>query len=209
MGQHYLDPVQYILAKDTESPVEIETDAPVQYLDAVGTWHRIRMKYADGCEIILDGENKQTDSDFFSGPKGKLSKSMKSDIPNLDQKLAQLSDPEPPLADFIQAVKTRKKFALNEINGHRSCTLINISSRSLCKPGACSTSIPKNNGSSPTRKRTATSVSQRVLRGRSEVLSPSPLPRRPRLVVSRRSGNFRRLEACRCKKQRFVRIAVT
>ena len=26
----------------------------------------------------------------------------------------------------MKAVKTRQKFALNEINGHRSCTLINL-----------------------------------------------------------------------------------
>ena len=58
MGQHYLDPVQYILGKDNESPIEIEADAPAQNADAVGTFRRIRMKYADGCEIILDGENK-------------------------------------------------------------------------------------------------------------------------------------------------------
>ena len=37
-----------------------------------------------------------------------------------------MSDPEPQLTDFIQAVKTRKKFALNEVNGHRSCTLVNL-----------------------------------------------------------------------------------
>ena len=37
-----------------------------------------------------------------------------------------LPDPEPQLTDFIKAVKTRQKFALNEINGHRSCTLVNL-----------------------------------------------------------------------------------
>src|SRR2546430_15432988 len=42
------------------------------------------------------------------------------------QKVKALPDPEPQVTDFVQAVKTRKKFALNEINGHRSCTLINL-----------------------------------------------------------------------------------
>ena len=30
------------------------------------------------------------------------------------------------MTDFVVAVKTRQKFALNEINGHRSCTLVNM-----------------------------------------------------------------------------------
>ena len=30
------------------------------------------------------------------------------------------------MTDFQQAVKTRKKFALNEENGHASCTLVNL-----------------------------------------------------------------------------------
>src|SRR5438094_4814602 len=68
MGQHYLDPVQYILAKDNESPVEIEADAPPQHPDAVGTWRRIRLKYADGCEIILDGEDKDKNAAYIAGP---------------------------------------------------------------------------------------------------------------------------------------------
>ena len=59
MGQHYLDPVQYILGKDEESPVSIEADTQPQHPDAVLPWRRITIKYADGCEILLDGENKE------------------------------------------------------------------------------------------------------------------------------------------------------
>ena len=131
MGQHYLDPVQYILGKDEESPVEIEADAPKQDLDAVGTWRRIRLKYADGCEIILDGEDKDKDAAFLAGPGGKIMKGFKSDIPGFESKVAALKDPEPLLTDFVEAVKTRKKFALNEVNGHRSCTLINLAKTAL------------------------------------------------------------------------------
>ncbi|MGV3772820.1 MAG: Gfo/Idh/MocA family oxidoreductase [Verrucomicrobiales bacterium] len=126
MGQHYLDPVQYILDKDNESPIEIEADAPKQDSDAVGTFRTIRIKYKDGCEIILDGENKMTDAAFIQGPKGKLTKAFQSDIPDLQKKLEGLPDPEPQVTDFVEAVKTRKKFALNETNGHRSCTLVNL-----------------------------------------------------------------------------------
>ena len=126
MGQHYLDPVQYLLGKDDTSPVEIEADAPQQHPDAVSTWRRVRMKYADGCEIILDGEGRETDAPFLEGPDGKLFPEFKSDIPNLAGKLAEFPDPEPQLIDFSEAVRTRRKFALNEANAHRSCTLVNL-----------------------------------------------------------------------------------
>lgn len=126
MGQHYLDPVQYLLDKDHTSPVAIEADAPPQHPDAAGTWRRIRMVYADGCEIILDGENKDADAPFIEGPEGKLYRGFRSDIPNLDAKLAQFPEPERQLTDFAAAVRERKPFALNEQNAHRSCTLVNL-----------------------------------------------------------------------------------
>jgi predicted dehydrogenase len=131
MGQHYLDPVQYLLGKDNDSPVEIEADAPKQDRDAVGTWRRIRLKYADGCEIILDGENKDKEAAFIAGPNGKILKGFKSDIPDFEKKVAELPDPEPQVTDFVTAVKTRQKFALNEMNGHRSCTLVNLAKTAL------------------------------------------------------------------------------
>jgi len=126
MGQHYLDPVQYILGKDDTSPISVEIDADPQDADAVGSWRRIEFTYADGCKIILDGENKDKNAAYLEGPKGKIFKDFKSDIPDLDKKLAALPDPEPQLTDFHEAVRTRKKFALNEQNGFRSCTMVNM-----------------------------------------------------------------------------------
>ncbi len=126
MGQHYLDPVQYILDKDHTSPVEIEADAPQQHPDAVGTWRRVTLKYADGCEIVLDGENRDTQAAFLEGPEGKLYKGLKSDVTGLREKLATLPEPEPQQVDFADSVRTRKTFALNEANGHRSATLVNL-----------------------------------------------------------------------------------
>jgi myo-inositol 2-dehydrogenase/D-chiro-inositol 1-dehydrogenase len=131
MGQHYLDPVQYVLGKDDESPVEIESDAPPQDKDAVGTFRYIRMKYRDGTEIILDGENRDKEAAFIAGSKGRIMKGMKTDIPDFQRKVAALADPEPMVTDFVQAVRTRSRFALNEVNGHRSCTLINLAKISL------------------------------------------------------------------------------
>ncbi|GAB3260988.1 Gfo/Idh/MocA family oxidoreductase [Larkinella harenae] len=126
MGQHYLDPIQYFLGKDDTSPISVEIDAPQQHPDAVGTWRRIEYTYADGCKIILDGEGKDVNSPYIEGPKGKLYPGFKSDIPDLQKKLAAFPDPLPQVTDFAEAVRGRKRFALNEANGYRSCTLVNM-----------------------------------------------------------------------------------
>lgn len=126
MGQHYMDPVQYFLDKDDTSPVSVEVDAPQQHPDAAGVWRRIEFTYEDGCKIILDGENKDENVPYIEGPEGKLYPGFRSDIPDLEKKLAAFPDPEPQVSDFVEAVKKREKFALNEANGHRSCTLVNM-----------------------------------------------------------------------------------
>ncbi|HRT90560.1 MAG TPA: Gfo/Idh/MocA family oxidoreductase [Bacteroidales bacterium] len=126
MGQHYLDPVQYMLGKDDTSPVYIEIDAPQQHWDAVGSWRRITFTYADGCRIILDGENRDKDAAYIEGPYGKIFRGFRSDIPDLQKLIDTLPDPEPQITTFTESVLTRKKFALNEENGHRSCTIVNL-----------------------------------------------------------------------------------
>jgi myo-inositol 2-dehydrogenase / D-chiro-inositol 1-dehydrogenase len=126
MGMHYLDPVQYLLDKDGTGPVEIAADCPQQHPDACGSWRRVEMKYADGCAIVLDGEDRDKGAPFLEGPKGKLYRGFESDIPRLKDMLASLPDPEPQVTDFPQAVRTRTRFALNETNGHRSCSLVNL-----------------------------------------------------------------------------------
>ena len=126
MGQHYMDPVQYLLGKDDTSPIFIEVDAPVQDKDAVGIFNRITYTYADGCQIVLDGEGKDDKVAYIEGPKGKLYKNFKTDIPDLDRKLAEFPEPAAQQTDFVDAVKNRKTFALNEANGHKSCTLVNL-----------------------------------------------------------------------------------
>jgi myo-inositol 2-dehydrogenase/D-chiro-inositol 1-dehydrogenase len=126
MGQHYLDPVQYLLGKDDTSPVKVEVDAPEQHHDAVGSWRRIEYTYADGCKIILDGENRDKDAAYIEGPNGKIFRGFKSTIPNLQSFLETLPDPEPQITSFTESVRTRKKFALNEMNGYHSCTVVNM-----------------------------------------------------------------------------------
>lgn len=126
MGQHYLDPIQYILGKDHEAPISVEIDADPQDPEAIGVWRRIEFTYADGCKVILDGENKDTSAAYMEGPKGKIYKGFKSDIPDLKKKIDALPNPEPQITDFHESVRTRKKFALNENNGFWSTTMLNM-----------------------------------------------------------------------------------
>jgi predicted dehydrogenase len=126
MGQHYIDPIQYFLDKDETSPVSVEIDAEQQHPDACGTFRKLTFTYEDGCKIILDGEAKDPGAAYIEGPKGKLFKDFVSDIPNLKEKLAMLPDPAPQVTDFLESVRDRTPFALNESNGFRSCTIINM-----------------------------------------------------------------------------------
>ena len=126
MGQHYLDPIQYFLGKDETSPVLVEVDAEQQHPDACGTFRKITYTYEDGCKIILDGEGTGPAVPYIEGPKGKLFNGFKSDIPNLKEKIALMPDPAPQVTNFLDSVRYRTPFALNESNGHRSCTIINI-----------------------------------------------------------------------------------
>ena len=128
MGQHYLDPVQYILGKDNTSPIKVEVDAPQQHPDAIGIWRKITYTYEDGCQIILEGEGFESGDNvpYIEGPKGKVFKGFQCTIPDVMNKLAELPDPAPQNTDFINCIKTRQKFALNEVNGFRSATIVNM-----------------------------------------------------------------------------------
>ncbi len=131
MGQHYLDPVQYILDKDNDSPVEVEAYAPwPPHPDAVGLWGRVWMKYRDGCTIILEscewGDQETKGKPYIEGPKGKVYRGFRTDPPDLAEKIKHLPDPEPMISDFNVAVRTRRKFGLNEVNGNRSNILVHL-----------------------------------------------------------------------------------
>ncbi|MBM4085971.1 MAG: Gfo/Idh/MocA family oxidoreductase, partial [Planctomycetes bacterium] len=130
MGQHYLDPVQYILGKDDTSPVEIEAVAQwPQHPDAVGLWNRVEMTYADGCRLILEsGEwgEKTEGQPYLEGPKGKVFRGFVTDPPELKDAVDGLPDPEPMVSDFKVSVLTRQKFGLNEVNGNRSNMLVHL-----------------------------------------------------------------------------------
>ncbi len=133
MGQHYMDPVQYILGKDDTSPVKVEVDATQQHSDAIGIWRKITYTYADGCQIVLEGEGFESGNKipYIEGPNGKVFKGFECEIngetrPDIMSVIAELPDPEPQNTDFIECVKSRELFALNEGNGHRSATIVNM-----------------------------------------------------------------------------------
>ena len=63
---------------------------------------------------------------FLEGPNGKTYRGLRSDIPDFHRKLAQFPEPKPQVTDWADAVRNRKKSALNEANGHRSCTILNL-----------------------------------------------------------------------------------
>jgi predicted dehydrogenase len=131
MGQHYLDPVQYILNKDSTSPLEVEAYAPwPAHPDAVGLWGRVEMTYDDGCRLILEsgewGEPVVQDAPYIEGPKGKIFRGVRFDPPDLADAIESLPDPEPMISDFNVSVRTRRKFGLNEGNGNRSNMLVHM-----------------------------------------------------------------------------------
>jgi myo-inositol 2-dehydrogenase/D-chiro-inositol 1-dehydrogenase len=132
MGQHYIDPVQYLLGKDNTSPVKVEVDAPQQHFDAVGTWRSITYTYEDGCQIVLwGGDYGEPDTPYIAGPNGNVYRNFVCDIPDWEKKLAEFPEPKEQNTDFIECIHNRQKFALNEINGHRSATIVNMGAVAL------------------------------------------------------------------------------
>lgn len=128
MGQHYIDPVQYILGKDDDFPVKVEIDAPQQHPDAIGIWKTITYTYADGCKIILEGEGFESQGKvpYIEGPLGKVYKGFECTIPNVQDIINELPDPKPQNTDWVDCVHNRRKFALNEDNGYHSATIVNM-----------------------------------------------------------------------------------
>ncbi|MCX7045647.1 MAG: Gfo/Idh/MocA family oxidoreductase [Candidatus Sumerlaeota bacterium] len=136
MGEHYLDPIQYWLGKDEESPVEIEADAPPAHPDACGLWGEVRMKYADGTTLILDsgewGKPPQAGQPLLEGPKGKVwgEGASKTDPAGLFSGLDSVPAP-PKLISFPEAVRSRQRCGGNEESSHRSASLMHLANAAI------------------------------------------------------------------------------
>ena len=140
MAQHYLDPLQYLLCKDDTSPVKIDYVGPKQHPEAVGRFDRLTLTYADGTTVILDGDESLKDEPLLRGANGlcvykkaKGGKTLRIKDNNgwwpeekVLAKLNELPEPAPQQTDFMDSVRTRKQFCLNEQNGFRSCTMFNL-----------------------------------------------------------------------------------
>jgi predicted dehydrogenase len=140
MAQHYLDPLQYLLCKDETSPIRVDYIGPKQHPEVVGRFDRISLAYDDGTTVDLDGDESLKDEPLLRGsnglcvyPKAKGGKTLRLKDANgwwpeekVLAKLAELPEPAPQVTDFMESVRERKTFALNESNGFRSATMFNL-----------------------------------------------------------------------------------
>jgi len=143
MGQHWIDPIQYVLGKDHTGPVRVETHAPrPAHPEACGLWGRIRLTYADATTITLEsgewGEVRQGRVPFIEGPKGVVFRDPKrrnltAEPDGLFRRLAGYVEP-PEMIGFAEAVKTRSRAPGHKPNakeGHRSVTLLHLANISI------------------------------------------------------------------------------
>ncbi len=121
-GQHYLDPIQWIYAKDYTSPVEIEAYAPPSHPDAAAMWGWVELKYADGLTFVLDGREWGKPYDRKEARHVEL-----SDLDEASQKkVLAMPDPPKPIT-FPEAVRTRKKSVGHAEAAHRAATILHLS----------------------------------------------------------------------------------
>jgi myo-inositol 2-dehydrogenase / D-chiro-inositol 1-dehydrogenase len=121
MGQHFLDPVQWIYGRDDTSPVEIEAHAPPAHPEVTGMWGWVELRYADGLTLVFNSGEWGQPYDRKKARKATL-----NDLPEEErQKVQALPDPEP-LRTFAEAVKTRKPAGGNPEAAHRCATLLHL-----------------------------------------------------------------------------------
>ena len=140
MAQHYLDPLQYLLCKDDTSPVKIDYTGLKQHPEAVGSFDRFTLTYADGTEVILDGDVSLRDEPLLRGSNGLCVYKKAKEGQTLRIKdangwwpeekvlatLASLPKPKAQQTDFIDSCRTRTPFALNESTSFRSSSMFNL-----------------------------------------------------------------------------------
>jgi len=120
MGQHLLDPICYAMGKDDTHPVEIIPHAPPAHPDVTGMWGWVRMKYADGVELLIESAE-------WGEPLGLPEKRIsRRDLNAEELKILDALPDEPALLGFGEAVKTRKQSGGNADVGHHSICLVHL-----------------------------------------------------------------------------------
>ena len=121
MGQHKLDPLNWIYGRDDTSPTEITPYAPPAHPEVCGMWGWVEMKYADGFTLVVE-----------SGEWGERYSRKKargvslSDLPEADRKKVEAMPDPPKLVGFGEAVKTRQLAGGHPEAAHRTVTLMHL-----------------------------------------------------------------------------------
>ena len=121
MGQHHLDPLNFVYGKDDTSPVEIEAVAPPQDPEVSGMWAWVELKYADGFTLVLDSGEW--------GPRYDRKASRRISINDLsaaDQATVRAM-PDEQLLPFNVAVRTRRQSGGHPEAAHRTATILHLS----------------------------------------------------------------------------------
>ena len=139
VGQHWLDGLQYALAKDATGPVRVKAEAPrPAHPDAVGPWRQAQIEYADGTTLTLESgaaERFRASAlqPFLEGPDGAVvyhpeRRRLTFDPPHLANLVAAHRDP-PAMVDFEEAVRTRSPAPMRLPDAeaaHRSVTVLHL-----------------------------------------------------------------------------------
>lgn len=120
MAQHFLDPITYTYGKDGTAPVEIEASAPPAHPEVAGLWGWVRLRYADGFELVLE-------SGEWGEPTGLETRTItRADLTEDERRMLDaLPDPEP-LVGFGEAVKSRQQPGGNAEAAHRTSSIMHL-----------------------------------------------------------------------------------
>ena len=169
MGQHYMDPVQYLLGKDRTSPVKVEVDAPEQHPDAVGIWRKIVYTYDDGCQIVLEGEGfeSKTTRPTLKGRWARSTKGSAARFPTSWRSWPNCPIPSRRTPIFWNAC-VRAGASRSTRRSATAAVRWSTWAPARCVSTARCISIPSASSSSATTRPTASSTSRCAARGKSE-----------------------------------------
>ncbi|NIP98089.1 MAG: Gfo/Idh/MocA family oxidoreductase, partial [Akkermansiaceae bacterium] len=125
MGQHFLDPLTYRMGKDETAPVEIIPHAAPAHPEVTGMWGWVRMKYADGVELVLE-------SGEWGEPHGLEERTIgRNDLNEEERRVFDAVPEEDPLVDFGEAVKTRELAGGHPEVAHRTVCLLHLANLAI------------------------------------------------------------------------------